>query len=85
MVTGRWLSVVSVGTLRRAVFVSLPTQILCDHCGYVSKSEAKRLSEVGASGAWICPACILCNTTYHLDDGFCTVLGYHRDLEVGFI
>ena len=60
-------------------------QVQCDHCAFVSTYETKRLGEVGASGAWLCPACELCNTTEHSDLGFITVLGYTRDLEVGFL
>lgn len=63
----------------------LPKHIECDHCGYVSEKEAKRLDKVGDEGAWICPSCVLCNTSYHNEQGFITVLGYHRDLEVGFL
>lgn len=63
----------------------LPNNVECDHCGYVNETEAKRLSDVGAEGAWLCPACSICNTTYHLDSGFRTELGYRRDLEVGFL
>ncbi len=63
----------------------LPQQVECDHCGYFSKYETERLGNVGDEGAWLCPACVLCNTTYHLDIGFRTELGYTRDLEVGFL
>lgn len=62
----------------------LPATVNCDHCGYVDATEADRLAEVGAEGAWICNACHLCNTTYHRAGGFVTVLGYHRDLVVGY-
>ena len=57
-------------------------QVECTHCDYANDYETKRLRYVGASGAWICPACELCNTTYHMDSGFRTELRYHRDLEV---
>lgn len=63
----------------------LPQRVECNHCGYISEYEAERLKSVGAEGAWICSACSLCNTTYHLDIGFKTILGYHRDLEVGVL
>ena len=66
------------------IMIVLPQQVECNHCGYTSSHEATRLRVVGASGAWVCPACNLCNTTYHLNTGFRTELGYHRHLEVGF-
>ena len=65
--------------------MSLPQQIECDHCGYESDYETKRLNAVGAVGAWTCPACELCNTSYHKPEGYVTVLGYQRDLEVGYL
>ena len=63
----------------------LPQQIICDHCGYITAEESKRLGDVGDEGAWICPACELCNTSYHLEHGFVTHVGYERDLEIGFL
>lgn len=57
----------------------------CDHCGYVNEHEAERLSEVGDEGSWVCPSCVLCNTTFHKESGFVTVLGYQRNLEVGYL
>lgn len=65
--------------------VGMATTVECDHCGYNNKYEADRLKGDGAEGAWCCPACSLCNTTYHKPDGFVTVLGYQRDLEVGVL
>lgn len=63
----------------------LPTQVICDHCGYICAKETERLGDVGDEGAWLCPACELCNTSYHLENGFRTELGYQRDLEVGYL
>jgi len=65
--------------------MSLPQHVECDHCGYVNDHEVKRLREVGASGAWVCPACSVCNTTYHVEAGFITQLGYNRELEIRFL
>lgn len=63
----------------------LPDKVICDHCGYVSDYETERLKNVGDESAWLCPACELCNTSYHLEIGFRTELGYQRNLEVGFL
>jgi hypothetical protein len=63
----------------------LPQIVVCDHCGFENDHEEKRLGEVGNEGAWVCPACSICNTTYHKPEGYVTVLGYQRDLEVGFL
>lgn len=60
-------------------------QVECAHCGYESDYETKRLGDVGNEGAWVCPACTLCNTSYHKPKGYVTVLGYHRDLEVVYL
>lgn len=65
--------------------MSLPQVIECDHCGYESDYETKRLSDIGDEGAWVCPACTIYNTTYHKPEGYATVLGYHRDLEVCYL
>lgn len=65
--------------------MSLPKVIECDHCGYESEYETKRLGNVGDSGAWVCPSCEICNTSYHKPQGYATVLGYQRDLEVGYL
>ncbi len=62
----------------------LPQEVICDHCGYIAPEESERLKGVGDEGAWTCPACSLCNTTYHLDSGFRTELGYNRNLEIEF-
>lgn len=61
----------------------LPQEVICDHCGFTNEYETKRLRYVGVEGAWTCPACSLCNTTWHMENGFRTELGYQRDLEVG--
>ncbi len=63
----------------------LSQQVICDHCGYITEAESERLGKVGDEGAWICPACVLCNTSYHMEEGFKTIIGYHRDLEAGFL
>lgn len=65
--------------------MSLPQLVACDHCGYESEEQTERLGDVGAEGAWTCPACSICNTTWHREGGYVTVLGYERDLEVGFL
>jgi hypothetical protein len=65
--------------------MGLPTKIECDHCGYHDEEQEVRLAAVGAEGAWICKACSLCNTTFHKPQGYATVLGYQRDLEVGYL
>ena len=86
MATGRFLCSVGSSVFLGDFVMNLPnTRILCDHCGYVSEYETKRLGSVGDEGAWICPACSLCNTTYHVTDGYLTVLGYERELEIGFL
>lgn len=58
-------------------------RVECDHCGYGNDCETQRLSDVGDEGVWVCPACNCCNTSYHKPEGYATVLGYQRDLEVG--
>ena len=63
----------------------LPDKVICDHCGYISDYETMRLKNVGDESAWLCPACELCNTSYHLEIRFRTELGYQRDLEVEFL
>ncbi len=65
--------------------MSLPKIITCDHCGYENDHETTRLAAIGAEGAWVCPACSICNTSYHKPEGYATVLGYQRDLEVGYL
>jgi hypothetical protein len=63
----------------------MTTMINCEHCDYRNKYEEKRLAPIGSSGAWVCPACGICNTTYHKPIGFVTTLGYQRELEVGYL
>ena len=67
------------------VMRKLPQQVICDHCGYITQTETKRLGEVGDEGSWVCPACSICNTSYHKSEGYVTVLGYQRDLEIGYL
>jgi hypothetical protein len=67
------------------VRMSLPTIIVCDHCGHHQDDQYERLGEIGAEGAWLCQACSLCNMTYHKPEGYVTVLGYQRDLEIGYL
>lgn len=64
--------------------MGLPQHVECDHCGYVNDDETNSI-ESGSSRAWVCPACNICNTTWHSDIGFLTKLGYQRDLLVGFL
>jgi len=65
--------------------MALPQTVICEHCGYDNEYETNRLSAVGAEGAWCCPSCSICNTTYRKPQGYATVLGYQRDLEVGYL
>jgi hypothetical protein len=63
-----------------------PSQVVvCEHCGYQDDEQLERMGKVGSTGAWTCKSCSVCNTTYHDPDGYVTIIGYHRDLEVEFL
>lgn len=59
-------------------------KVECAHCGYDNEEQAERLCDLGDEGAWTCPACGVCNTTYHLYKGFKTELGYQRELDIEY-